>query len=290
MMKDTIDCLIYERAPWLQSGTFFLRSVDSLLKSALSYWKTLRTAEALETASGSTILNRMSAEIAQDMEVSGLENIPRSGSALIVANHPTGIADALFLYKAIAGIRPDLYFFANSGVLRVFPQLEAQIAPVEWRKDKRNKAKTKLTLEYTKRAMQEGRLGVIFPSGRLAKRRWFSLIERAWMPSAVFIAKKHGVPIVPVHISARNSILFYILDIIHPTLRDITLFNETLNKKNFHFSIQIGRPIYPETLEADPVETTETVKKTVLNLNQKAFLTLRRVKRYRTLVSVLQKS
>ena len=290
MMKDTIDCLIYERAPWLQSRTFFLRSVDSLLKSALSYWETLRTAEALETASGSTILNRMSAEIAQDMEVTGLENIPRSGPALIVANHPTGIADALFLYKAIAGIRPDLYFFANSDVLRVFPQLESQIAPVEWRKDKRNKAKTKLTLEYTKRAMQEGRLGVIFPSGRLAKRRWFSLIERAWMPSAVSIAKKHGVPIVPVHISARNSVLFYILDIIHPTLRDITLFNETLNKKNFHFSIQIGRPIFPETLEADPVETTETVKKTVLNLNQKAFLTLRRVKRYRTLVSVLQKS
>ena len=157
------------------------------------------------------------------------------------------------------------------------------IAPVEWRKEKRTKTRTKETLEFTKQAMKEQRIGVIFPSGRLAKRTGLSLHERSWMCSAVSLARKYNVPIIPTHISARNSILFYLLDIIHPTLRDITLFNETLNKKDFHFEIRFGKPVYPYMMSPEPEIATSDLKRRVLNLNTRKFLNSRRLSIQRSL-------
>jgi putative hemolysin len=114
--------------------------------------------------------------------------------------------------------------------------------------------------------MEESRLGVIFPSGRLAKRVGIKLIEREWMTSAATMAKKYDVPVIPVHISARNSYLFYIFDLIHPTLRDITLFKETLNKKDFKFHITIGQLIEPRSLSEDPKMATSLLKSAVNSL------------------------
>jgi len=125
--------------------------------------------------------------------------------------------------------------------------------------------------------MAEGRLGVIFPSGRLAKRHGMTLVERDWMISAVSLAKRYDVPIIPIHISARNSILFYLLELIHPTLRDITLFHETINKKDFHFAVNIGAPILPSHLDADHKIATDQMKQAVLDLNSGPFLNSHRL-------------
>ena len=125
--------------------------------------------------------------------------------------------------------------------------------------------------------MAEGRLGVIFPSGRLAKRHGITLVEQDWMISAVSLAKRYDVPIIPIHISARNSILFYLLDLIHPTLRDITLFHETINKKDFHFAVNIGAPILPSQLDADHKIATDQMKQAVLDLNSGPFLNSHRL-------------
>ena len=136
-----------------------------------------------------------------------------------------------------------MYHCVNNDILRVFTQLEEHIAPVEWRKEKRSKSSTQATLRFTKTAIQDEQLGVLFPSGRLAKRKAFKLVERNCVTSAVKVAQKFNCPLIPVHIAARNSYLFYLFDIIHPTLRDITLYEETLNKKRFHFDVNIGQSV-----------------------------------------------
>ena len=134
------------------------------------------------------------------------------------------------LFGALAKVRPDLFIFANADALRVLPQLEAVIAPVEWRPEKRTHRQNRETMDYARQAFEAGRMAVLFPSGRLAKRRWWSLHERPWMASGAMMARRFNLPVVPLHITARNSALFYLFDRIHPTLRDITLFHEVLNK------------------------------------------------------------
>ena len=265
-MKDRIDPLIEERAPWFTRDTLAVSAARALLERILRYEHTLDVAAQLEHLSaqdGFRLLGRM---LYRDVEISGLHNIPRHGPALIVSNHPTGLADGVMLYNALADIRPDTYFFANKDVVRVLPQLDDIICPVEWRHEKRSHAKTRETMAYCRTAVDQGRLGVIFPSGRLAKRRGLSLHERPWMASAAMIARKLELPVIPVNIRARNSVMFYLFDLLHPTLRDISLFHETLNKARQPFRITIGEPISPTALPAKSEDGIEMLRKATLSL------------------------
>ena len=251
-MRNLIDPLIEERAKWLLPDRPYARLYRSFLNPLLSYERTVRLAAEMQDWPSEKIMDRMGRLLAQCVTCTGLEHIPASGPALIVANHPTGIADGIILHRLLAAKRPDAYFFANSDILRVFPQMEDMIAAVEWRIDRRSLTKTRATMAYTKQAVHEGRIGVIFPSGRLAKRRGLRLHERPWMSSPVTFARKFDLPIIPVRIEARNSAMFYLFDMIHPSLRDITLFHETLNKNRRPFQVNIGAPILAADLPAKP--------------------------------------
>ncbi len=249
-MRDRIDPLIAERAPWLFAGHVYSRPVRGLLYHVLGYRRTLDLADHVRHLPTRSIMDELGRILALDVVATGLDRIPRQGPAMIVANHPTGIADGIILHHLLAPLRPDLFFYANSDILRVLPQMEDLIAPVEWREDKRSHAKTRETMVYTRKAFENGRLGVIFPAGRLAKRRGLRLFERPWMASAAMIARKFDLPVIPVNIRARNSVLFYLFDLIHPTLRDITLFHETLNKDRQPFRIAVGPTISPSAIPA----------------------------------------
>ncbi len=265
-MKDRIDPLISERAPWLFADRPGTRMARGILNSMLSYDRTLRIGNDVQHMPAAQIMEHMAGLLARDVEASGLHNIPVSGPALIVANHPTGIADGIILQHVIQNVRDDAYFYANSDILRILPQFDAMIAPVEWRKDKRSHGKTRETMAYTRKAVDAGRLGVIFPSGRLAKRRKLKLHERPWMASAAMIARKFDLPVIPVNIRARNSALFYLFDFIHPTLRDITLFHETLNKHRQPFRITVGEPISAKALPVKSEEGIEMLREATLAL------------------------
>ncbi|MBS1303789.1 lysophospholipid acyltransferase family protein [Loktanella sp. SALINAS62] len=265
-MKDRITPLIEERAPWMYRRLPGMRFVRGLMHLALAYDKTVAIAEDLQHAPSREIMDHMADRLAKLVDVSGLSHLPRSGPALIVANHPTGIADGIILWHVMAKIRPDMYFFANSDILRVMPQMDDLICPVEWRMDRRSREKTRDTMAYVRQATQDGRLGVIFPSGRLAKRRKLKLHERDWMPSAAMLARKFGLPVIPVNVQARNSALFYVFDKLHPTLRDVTLFHETLNKDRQPYRVTIGQPIAADNIPKNSEDGIEMLKKATLAL------------------------
>lgn len=265
-MREIIDQLIEERAPWLRHEGALTASVRPLLHRLLMYERTVKIGEALEPMPAADIMQSLADMIAQHVEVTGLENVPRSGPALVVANHPTGIADGIVLYGALARVRPDLFVFANADAIRVLPQLGAMIAPVEWRPEKRSHKQNRETMDYARTAFAEGRMAVLFPSGRLAKRQWWWLNERPWMASGAMMARKFNLPVVPLHIRARNSALFYLFDRIHATLRDITLFHEVLNKKHQPYRLTIGRAIDPESLPSGSAEAIEVMRARTLEL------------------------
>ncbi|MDU8911128.1 lysophospholipid acyltransferase family protein [Aestuariicoccus sp. MJ-SS9] len=265
-MKHRIDPLIEERAPWLFAPHPGARLARAALNRLLGYDRTLELAAQFRDRDPAEIMHRMGVLLARDVTVSGRSHLPRHGPALIVANHPTGIADGIILHHLIAPLRPDAYYFANHDICRVLPQMERMIAPVEWRAEKRSHGKTRATMAYTRQAVKDGRLGVIFPSGRLAKRRGLSLHERPWMASAAMIARKFDLPVIPVNIRARNSALFYLFDLIHPTLRDITLFHETLNKDRQPYRITIGEPISAAALPARSEDGIDMLRRATLAL------------------------
>lgn len=268
-MQDRIDPLIEERAPWLFANHVWSAPSRHVLTRMLGYARTVAIGEAIEHLPAPAIMDEMARLLAKDMQATGLENIPRNGPALVVANHPTGIADGIMMWALLSSIRPDLFFYANSDILRVLPQMDQMIAPVEWRLDKRSHGKTRETMAFTRKAIDGGRMGVIFPSGRLAKRRGLRLHERPWMASAAMIARKFDLPVIPINIRSRNSALFYLFDLIHPTLRDITLFHETLNKHRQPYRMSVGAPIPPTSLPMKSDDSIDALRQATLALGGK---------------------
>lgn len=267
-MKHRIDPLIEDRAPWLFRPTLAASLARPALNRLLGYDRTVALGAEIQHLSSAEIMSVMADMLARDVTASGLGNLPRHGAALVVANHPTGIADGIILHSVLRDVRSDAYFFANHDILKVLPQMADMIAPVEWRKERRSHAKTRETMVFARTAVAEGRLGVIFPSGRLAKRRGARLHERPWMASAAMLARKFDLPVIPVHLQARNSALFYLFDAIHPTLRDITLFHETLNKHRQPYEIRVGEPISPKALPDNSEDGIALLRRATLALGE----------------------
>lgn len=265
-MRRIVDQLIEERAPWLSGGGWGVEAARKALHVLLQYERTVRIAETLELMPAGHVMQSLADRIVRHVETTGLEHLPAKGPALVVCNHPTGIADGIVLYAALAQVRPDLFYFANADAIRVLPQLADVIAPVEWRPEKRTHKQNRETMAYAHKAFSAGRLGVLFPSGRLAKRRGLSLHERPWMASAAMMARKFNLPVVPMHITARNSALFYLFDKLHPSLRDITLFHEVLNKTRQPYRLALGAPIDPATLPSGSAEAIEVLRARTLEL------------------------
>lgn len=216
----------------------------------LHYGRAVTMADDIVGRSGIGVLDYLSDMLDLDVHTVMPEHIPRRGAFILAANHPTGIADGIAVYDALRPTRSDLTVFTNRDAIRVNPNLAEVLIPVEWRDQFRSPSKTKETLRQSARAFEDGRAIVIFPSGRIAY--WAGgLRERPWQASAVALARKNKVPILPVHIDARNSGLFYFFATWNTELRDMTVFHELLNKRGKTFRLTFGRPIEPEKLEGD---------------------------------------
>jgi putative hemolysin len=221
-------------------------------------------ANAIAPLNGGAALDYVSRQLKLQVSVSGLERVPATGKTIVICNHPTGIADGIALYDVLKPVRPDLCLYANSDAHRVAPRFGDVLIPVEWQEAKRTREKTRETLIQTREAMEAGRILVIFPAGRLARRQPDGeLCDPVWQPSAVSLARKYETPVIPMNLSGPWSGLFHFFNRFSTELRDVTLFHEFLNKQGGRYSLTVGPPIDPDALDGDPVEVTLRLKKYV---------------------------
>lgn len=255
-----VDVLIAERAPALsRHPTWPL--LRPALYGLLDYAKARRMADAIAPLPGREALEQVSGLLDVKLSVNGLERLPKQGRVVVIANHPTGIADGVAVYDAFKARRPDLCFYANSDAHRVAPGFSEVLIPVEWAEEKRTRERTRLTLQLTREAMEAERALVIFPSGRLARRQPDGLLaDPPWMSSAVSIARKYEAPVVPLHVTGPWSTLFHLFNRVSAELRDITLFHELLNKRGGQYGLTLGPTVPPEALAGDPQAATEALK------------------------------
>ena len=254
-----VDQLIAERG-----GRLTLHSLWPVMRpflyAGLHYNDAVLLADAIARLSAEESFRHLSDLLRLDVSATGLERIPRRGGFLMVANHPTGIADGIAVFDLLKGVRPDMTFFANRDAVRVNPRFRDMIIPVEWRDTHKSREKTRETLELTNHAVDAGKATVLFPSGRIAYWHENRLTERPWKASAVSLARRYGLPVLPVNVAARNSGLFYWLSRQSTELRDMTVFHELLNKKGRPFRFTIGKLITPDALDGEIADVTRALE------------------------------
>ena len=255
-----VDTLIAERGQRIVNHPLW-PVMRPFLYMLLRYGRAMEFANDLAPLTGFQSFEYMSDLLKLDVRVSNAERIPESGGFILVSNHPTGIADGVAVFDLLKNRRPDLMVFANRDAVRVNPRFAEMIIPVEWREEFKSKLKTRETLVLTNKAVEEGKVLVLFPSGRIAYWADGKLNERPWKTSAVGLAKKYNLPILPIHMKARNSGLFYWFAKWSTELRDMTVFYELLNKKRDRFDVTVGQLIQPDQLDGDLAEVTAALEK-----------------------------
>ncbi|MBB3313576.1 putative hemolysin [Rhizobium sp. BK196] len=255
-----VDTLIAERGQKIVRHPLW-PLMRPFLYTLLRYNKAIEFANDVTNMPGFQSFEYMSNLLKLDINVTNAERIPASGGFILVSNHPTGIADGVAVFDLLKTRRPDMMFFANRDAVRVNPRFAEMIIPVEWREEFKSKIKARETLQLTNHAVKEGKATVLFPSGRIAYWANGRLNERPWKTSAVGLARKYGLPILPVHMTARNSGLFYWFAKWSTELRDMTVFHELLNKKGDRFDFVIGNLIPAEELDGDLNEVTKALER-----------------------------
>jgi putative hemolysin len=231
-----------------------------VLNRLLGHSEAVRMADAIAALPGEEVFDHLAEALGIELRVAGRERLPAAGGFILACNHPTGLADPVVAWQLLSPLRPDITLFGNRDALRVAPRLADMVIPVEWRPAERTRAKSRATAQATARAFAAGHAVVLFPSGRIAFWNVDRIDERPWQTSLVALARRYGVPVLPVNMRSRNSRLFHLFARTNTELRDMTVFRELLNKRGTCFDIHVGRPIRPEALGGDIAEVTRALQ------------------------------
>lgn len=260
--RTLVDQMIEERAPRLMQNKPLWSLIKALAYPVLGYRQAVWMVEEVAHLDARACFDWGERFLNLSVEATGLEHVPDKGPALIIANHPGGIPDGNALWQAIRHKRPDLCFFANRDALRIAPGLRDMIIPVEWRKNAFSRSRARDTLKAARAAFEAGRCVVIFPAGRMADWSWSKrrLVEPAWAPTGVSIARKFRAPIIPMGVTQAMPLAYYLLAQIHEELRDITLFHGLLNQRGAHYRLTFDAPVGLDNLPREDQAATDQIK------------------------------
>ena len=177
---------------------------------------------------------------------SDLENIPADGRVIIVANHPLGGLDGLALLRLVSSVRRDVRIVVNELLLNI-TQLNNLSLPVDAMGGETRKA----DISRIRDALNNDEAVIIFPSGEVSRASPKGIRDRKWLPGFIQLAKTTRAPVLPVHIKARNSNLFYAVSRISRPLSMLMLPREMLGFRG-QIKFTIGQMIAPKAIESLP--------------------------------------
>lgn len=180
-----------------------------------------------------------------------LDQVPRTGPLVVVANHPFGGLEGLMLEAILRRVRPDVKLLANY-MLGMIPDLRPSLFLVDPFGRADSARKNMASMKAAMRWVQDGHALGVFPSGEVSH---FSLkvghvVEGPWNAQAARIAQKAGATVVCVYFEGRNSNLFHILGLVNRNLRTVMLPREMLRKRHGSVLVRVGAPVAAERVAA----------------------------------------
>ncbi len=183
-----------------------------------------------------------------------LAQIPSSGPAIIVANHPFGVLDGIMICWLVARIRPDFKILTNALLNRI-DEIRNALLPIDFEESKAALDTNIKSRAEAKALLEKGGVLIIFPGGTVSTTP--SVLSRKakdpeWKTFTARMIVQGKAPVVPVFFGGQNSRLFQIASHVSMTLRLSLLFKEVHDRIGNDMVIQIGERIPYEQLKAIP--------------------------------------
>nr|WP_113868881.1 GNAT family N-acyltransferase [Brenneria salicis]NMN90261.1 putative hemolysin [Brenneria salicis ATCC 15712 = DSM 30166]RBP58773.1 putative hemolysin [Brenneria salicis ATCC 15712 = DSM 30166]RLM31161.1 GNAT family N-acetyltransferase [Brenneria salicis ATCC 15712 = DSM 30166] len=173
-----------------------------------------------------------------EMVEGDLENIPSQGPVVLVANHPIGSLDGLALLRTVASIRPDVRIVASQVLSYVVP-LKNLFFSVDNFNHSTNRQQVTAIQQYLN---NDGAI-IVFPAGEVSRISLKGIRDGHWRNGFIRMASKARAPIVPIHISGRNSSLFYLSSLIYQPFSTLLLVREMFRQQGNRLKLRIGARI-----------------------------------------------
>ena len=201
-----------------------------------------------------------------------IQNIPRTGPLVIVANHPHGLVDGMILAELVGRVRQDFKILTRSLLTNV-PVIQYHMLPVAFPHEpdalKMNITMRKLAMDHLK---DDGVI-ILFPAGQVATSPgWFGRAEEAdWLPFTAKMILKSQAKIVPIYFPGQNSRWFQMANRFSITVRQGLLLHEIAYAMNKPQKPVIGAPIDRDQIDPwmnDPRGFMAHLRDTVLALKE----------------------
>ncbi len=201
--------------------------------------------------------------------VTGLENIPKSGNQMVVANHPLVGFDGIALMHVLGKIRPDMRAPVND-ILMSLPGLAPILVPID--KHGRNVE----NLDLLNGAFSSDRMLLFFPAGLVSRKQKEGIKDLEWKHTFIKRAQKYKRDVIPTYVKASNTKFFYNFGWLRKklgikmNLEMILLPGEVHKQRGKTIEIHFGKPIPYQTFDKSksPKKWAEWVKNIVYKIGE----------------------
>jgi putative hemolysin len=185
------------------------------------------------------------------VNITGLENIPKTGGFILASNHPLGGLDGIALINEVGKVRGDIRFLVNDILTRLVGFAELFV-PV-------NKVGS-TSLENLRRIEEiyaSEHAVLIFPAGLVSRKNNGVIKDLDWHKSFITKSIKYNKAVIPVHISGQLSSWFYGLSKVRRALgikaniEMLYLADELFSLEGTTMHITIGKPISAQTFSTE---------------------------------------
>lgn len=170
-----------------------------------------------------------------DITNEDIHKIPSEGGVIIVSNHPLGGLDGLALIKTVYSVRKDVKIVAND-ILMEITNLQEFFLPI----DVYSTNKSRQQLKAIDDALANEMAVIFFPAGVVSRLSFRGIKDKKWSAGVIKFSIKHNVPILPIFVKAKNSLIFYLLSLLNEKIGTFMLPQELFRARNSRFRIIVG--------------------------------------------------
>ncbi|MGB5865925.1 MAG: lysophospholipid acyltransferase family protein [Sulfitobacter sp.] len=231
------------------------KAVIRLMENSTGRMRLMKRARGYQDdlAAGANFFDVMVARYGLTLDIVGgaLENIPRDGPLIVIANHPYGILDGLMMGHILSRTRPDFKIMANA-VFNRASDLQSNLLPISFEQTRGalalNLATRRKALDYLGAG---GAVGV-FPGGTVstASKPFARPMDPDWRSFTARMVAKSNATVVPVYFDGHTSRMFQIASHLHATLRMGLLIKEFRKRVDTPVRMSIGAPLDRSALDA----------------------------------------
>ena len=231
------------------------QTVIKLMENATGRIGLIKRAEGYEeeVAQGRDFWQVITDRYGLSLDVVGgsLDNIPKDGPLMLIANHPYGILDGLMMGYILSTLRGDFRIIAHK-IFRKAEELNRIILPISFDGTREAMNTNIATRKEAFRYLDEGGAIGIFPGGTVstAAKPFSRPMDPGWRSFTARLAAKSNATVVPIYFDGHTSRLFQMASHLHYTLRMGLLIKEFKKRIDTPVRIVIGEPIDRSEIDA----------------------------------------